>query len=74
MSKLRILSGQAVCRILSEHGFNEVRHRGSHILLQKNLNGSTITVLVPDHSEIHIGTLQSIIRQSQLSRALFQAW
>jgi hypothetical protein len=33
---------------------------------------STITVPVPDHKEIRIGTLQSIIRQSQLPRALFE--
>jgi predicted RNA binding protein YcfA (HicA-like mRNA interferase family) len=30
-------------------------------------------VIVPDHREIRIGTLQSIIRQSQLPRALFES-
>ena len=33
---------------------------------------STITVPVPDHKEIRIGTLQSIIRQSGLSKSLFE--
>lgn len=40
--------------------------------MQKQASGSTITVPVPEHKEIRIGTLQSIIRQSQLPRALFE--
>jgi predicted RNA binding protein YcfA (HicA-like mRNA interferase family) len=40
--------------------------------MQKRTPGSTITVPVPDHKELRIGTLQSIIRQSQLPRALFE--
>jgi predicted RNA binding protein YcfA (HicA-like mRNA interferase family) len=41
--------------------------------MQKRTGESTITVPVPDHKELRIGTLQSIIRQSQLPRALFEA-
>jgi predicted RNA binding protein YcfA (HicA-like mRNA interferase family) len=40
--------------------------------MQKRTEGSTITVPVPDHSEIRIGTLQSIIRQSGLQRDVFE--
>jgi len=40
--------------------------------MQKKTSDSTITVPVPDHKEIRIGTLQSIIRQSQLPRSLFE--
>jgi predicted RNA binding protein YcfA (HicA-like mRNA interferase family) len=50
----------------------EVRRRGSHIVMQKRTSDSTITVPVPDHKEIRIGTLQSIIRQSQLPREFFE--
>jgi len=32
----------------------------------------TVTVPVPDHSEIRLGTLASIIRQSELPRSLFE--
>ncbi|HUM14643.1 MAG TPA: type II toxin-antitoxin system HicA family toxin [Candidatus Nitrosotalea sp.] len=35
MGKLRVLSGREVCRILQEHGFVEVRRRGSHIVMQR---------------------------------------
>ena len=67
-----MLSGREVCKILAQHGFVQVRHRGSHIIMQKKIEGSTITVPVPDHDELRLGTLQSIIRQSGLSRALFE--
>jgi predicted RNA binding protein YcfA (HicA-like mRNA interferase family) len=40
--------------------------------MQKKIRETTITVSVPNHSEIKIGTLQSIIRQSKLNRELFE--
>jgi predicted RNA binding protein YcfA (HicA-like mRNA interferase family) len=57
---------------LSDQGFTEVRRRGSHIVMQKRTPETTITVPVPNHPEIKIGTLGSIIRQSQLPRSLFE--
>ena len=72
MARLRILSGREVCEILADNGFVEVRRRGSHIVMQRRTESSTVTVPVPDHAEIRIGTLQAIIRQSGLPRALFE--
>ena len=72
MPKLAVLSGKAVCDILALHGFVEVRQRGSHIVMQKKLDTTTITVPVLSHAEIRIGTLLSIIRQSGLARAEFE--
>jgi predicted RNA binding protein YcfA (HicA-like mRNA interferase family) len=69
---LRILSGREVCAILRKSGFEEVRRRGSHVIMQKKISLGTITVPVPDHTEIRIGTLQSIIRQSGVSRSEFE--
>jgi predicted RNA binding protein YcfA (HicA-like mRNA interferase family) len=73
LAKLRVLSGRDVIRILTDQGFATVRQRGSHIVMQKKLANTTITVPVPDHKELRIGTLQSIIRQSGLPRSLFEA-
>jgi predicted RNA binding protein YcfA (HicA-like mRNA interferase family) len=73
LGKLRVLSGRAVCKILSQHGFSQVRQRGSHIVMQKKDGGTTITIPVPDYDELRVGTLQSIIRQSGLQRSLFEA-
>ena len=62
-----------MCRVLAEHGFVEVRQRGSHIVMQRRGGDTTTTVPVPDHKELRIGTLLSIIRQSGLPRELFEA-
>ena len=72
MGKLRALSGHEVCRILNEHGFAEVRRRGSHVVMQQRTEDSTVTVPVPIHNELRIGTLRSIIRQTGLPRSLFE--
>ena len=72
MGKLKILSGIEVCKILEGHYFNKIRQKGSHILMQKRTEDSTITIPVPNHKEIKIGTLKSIIRQSKLSKELFE--
>ena len=72
MGKLRVLSGQDICRILEQHDFQIVRQRGSHIVMQRRTDFGTVTVPIPDHSEIRIGTLQSIIRQSGVPRTAFE--
>lgn len=73
MGKLRVLSAREVCKILEQQGFIQVRQRGSHIILQKRVGETTITVPVPDHKELQLGTLRAIIRQSELPRSLFEA-
>ncbi|MBD2486112.1 type II toxin-antitoxin system HicA family toxin [Aulosira sp. FACHB-615] len=72
MGKLRVLSGREVCQILEQYGFVQVRQRGSHIIMQLQTEDSTITVPVPDHEELRVGTLKSIVRQSGLPRTLFE--
>jgi predicted RNA binding protein YcfA (HicA-like mRNA interferase family) len=72
MPKLRVLSGKEMCKILTEHGFKEVRRKGSHIIMQKTQGPSTITVPVPDQSELKTGTQMGIIRQTGLPRSLFE--
>ena len=72
MAKLRVLSGRELCRILTQHGYEEIRQRGSHIIMQKKIEDSTITIPVPNHKEIRTGTLMSIIRQSRLDRSIFE--
>ncbi|MDE2841906.1 MAG: type II toxin-antitoxin system HicA family toxin [Chloroflexota bacterium] len=62
MARLRVLSGREVCEILAKQGFVEVRRRGSHIVMQRAYEGGTVSVPVPNHSELRTGTLLSIIR------------
>jgi predicted RNA binding protein YcfA (HicA-like mRNA interferase family) len=71
LPKLPVLSGQEVRKVLEAHGFQLVRQRGSHMVMQQVIEGGTITVPVPDHAELRIGTLRSIIRQSGLAVEAF---
>ena len=72
LPRLPTLSGREAMAILEKNGFTRVRQRGSHIVMQKAVENSTITVPVPDHKELRIGTLRSVIRQSQLPRSAFE--
>jgi predicted RNA binding protein YcfA (HicA-like mRNA interferase family) len=72
LGKLQKLSGKEVCRILERHGFDQVRMRGSHVVMQKKSDPGTITVPVPMHKEIRMGTLLSIIRQSGIAKTEFE--
>jgi predicted RNA binding protein YcfA (HicA-like mRNA interferase family) len=72
LGKLRILSGKEICKILETDGFIEVRQKGSHIVMQKQIGDSTLTTIVPNHTSVKVGTLMSIIRQSQSARSLFE--
>ena len=42
------------------------------MVMQKVEGDMTTTVPVPDHRELRIGTLMSVIRQSGLPRTLFE--
>jgi predicted RNA binding protein YcfA (HicA-like mRNA interferase family) len=72
LPRFRRLSGQQVCEILQRHGFVLERQRGSHIVMQRRDGATTITVPVPDHRELKIGTLLAIVRQSTIPREEFQ--
>jgi predicted RNA binding protein YcfA (HicA-like mRNA interferase family) len=56
-----------------QYGFEKVRQKGNHIIMQKQVGNSTITIPVPDHDELRTGTLLGIIRQSELPRSLFES-
>ena len=73
MVRLKVLSGQEACGILERHGFVEVRHKGSHIVMQRIQGPQSITVPVPDHHELAVGTLSAIIRQSGVPRREFES-
>jgi predicted RNA binding protein YcfA (HicA-like mRNA interferase family) len=69
--KLGLFSGEEVVRIMLNAGFAPVRQKGSHLIMQKQVDQSTITVPVPMHKIVKIGTLQSIIRQSGIPKDAF---
>lgn len=72
MPRLGVFSGREVRAILEANGFIFVQQTGSHMILERKIEEGTITVSVPNHDELKIGTLSSIIRQSGLARKLFE--
>ena len=72
LASLPVLSGREVCAILTRHGFAKVRQKGSHISMQKQTATRTVTVSVPDKSELNVGTLLSIIRKAGLTKQDFR--
>jgi len=61
-----------MCRLLEDQGFQEVRQRGSHRIMQLRIGEATRTVPVPIHKDLKPGTLASIIRQSGLDKSFFE--
>ena len=68
LGKLRVLSGREVVGILQQHGFAEVRRRGSHIVMQRQLPDTTITVPVPNHKELKRGLVVALLREAGVTR------
>lgn len=71
MTKLPVLSGKDVIKVLSKVDFIVVRQKGSHIILKKRTPEGEIAVVVPNHREIDRGTLLEIIRQTRLTKDSF---
>ncbi|MBI5061639.1 MAG: type II toxin-antitoxin system HicA family toxin [Candidatus Aenigmarchaeota archaeon] len=72
MTRLPILSGREIIKILSKNGFEIVGRKGSHVRMKKIAPNGIFIVVIPDHKEIPVGTLKSIIRQSDLSEEVFR--
>ncbi|MCD6594729.1 type II toxin-antitoxin system HicA family toxin [bacterium] len=71
MSKLPVLSGRELCKILEKFGYFIDHQTGSHIIL-RNIDPPYRRLTVPDHREIAKGTLRKIIRESGLTLEEFK--
>ena len=68
MSKLKKISGKECVKILcNKFGFEIIRQKGSHIILQKEDNGINVGTVVPNHDEIKIGTLKNILELAKVN-------
>ncbi len=66
-SQLANFSARKVIKILEQHfGFVVISQRGSHVKLRRTIERKIITVIVPDHSELAVGTLRNILRQAEI--------
>lgn len=62
MPKLPRLSARDVISTLERMGFQQVRQKGSHVVLRSNGVGC----VVPLHRELAVGTLAGILKQAKL--------
>jgi predicted RNA binding protein YcfA (HicA-like mRNA interferase family) len=67
MPDLPHLSGREIVRALERLGFEQVRQRGSHVVLKRSTSEGTTGCVVPMHSEVAAGTLRSILKQAHLT-------
>ncbi|OGF48998.1 hypothetical protein A3G55_00995 [Candidatus Giovannonibacteria bacterium RIFCSPLOWO2_12_FULL_44_25] len=63
MPKLKVLSGEDVIKILQHFGFSVVKQTGSHVKLQRILDGFKQTLTIANHKELDRGTLRAIYGQ-----------
>jgi len=62
VSKLKKISGKSCLKILcNKFNFQQVRQRGSHVILRKETPRGPIGTVVPLHKELKIGTLRNIL-------------
>lgn len=69
MPRLPVLSGAEIVKALERLGFEQVRQRGSHVVLKRGGAGC----VVPLHKEVKVGTLAGLLRQAGLGHDEFLA-
>jgi len=67
MSKLKLISGKDLCKILEKIGFERIHGKGSHIRF-KHPDGRRTVVPVHGNEKIGKGLLNEILKQIKLSR------
>ena len=67
MSKLPVVSGREIIRVLTKIGFEIVGRKGSHVRLKRRRNKELLIVVVLMHRELARGTLRSILRQANMT-------
>ena len=63
------ISGAEAIRALQKLGFVVARQKGSHVILRRGSAGC----VVPNHKQIKIGTLSSVLKQAGVSTDEFIA-
>jgi predicted RNA binding protein YcfA (HicA-like mRNA interferase family) len=73
VASLNPLPYRIVKHKLERAGFEERPGRGSHRKFVKITREGVITAIVPEHREIAVGTLRSIIRQAMMTVEEFES-
>jgi len=68
----KIYKPKQIIKTLNKLGFSQVSQKGSHIKLEKQTPDGTRTVIIPNHTEVAIGTSQSILKQAGITHEEFK--
>ena len=71
MPRLRRVSGREAIRALERLGFEQLRQRGSHVILKKRTPDGAVGCVVLLHRELAIGTLRGILKQAKVTVEAF---
>ena len=75
MQRLKKISGKDCVKILcNKFGFKIARQKGSHIVLKKESDKGSIGTVVPNHSELKIGTLKGILELGKIKEDEFSKY
>lgn len=69
MTPIIQISGKKLQRILEKKGFLFVSQKGSHIKMEKRLDGGKIIVIIPSHRTIKPGTLRNILKHTGITES-----
>lgn len=64
----KLYSARQIVKALKRIGFEVVSQKGSHIKLRRTFGGEIYTAIVPNHKEVALGTLQSILKQAGITK------
>jgi len=67
MTKLVLISGKKMCKLVEKFGFEKVHQKGSHVRY-KHPDGRVTTVAVHGNEDIGRGLLREMLKQIKLSR------
>ena len=69
---LKKCSGKECIKILcNKFGFQVARQRGSHIVLKKTTTDGKIGTVVPNHKELKLPTLKSVLKLARVEEEDF---
>ena len=66
MSRVLSLPYTQIIRALQRDGWTVVRQRGSHIRMQKRIEGELLKITVPAHRPVKRSTLAHILKQARM--------
>lgn len=64
----KLYSAKLILSALKRAGFSLISQKGSHIKFFRRQGNKTLTVIVPNHKEVALGTFNSILKQAGMTR------